>query len=86
MTVQKSLLPLGVLKSLKGARKTVCNFSKHSEAIERFIEGADKITNEITTSEISLQEKVRKILVEALESDNQVIKVRAAAALYRPIC
>lgn len=84
MTVKKLLLPSGVLTSLKGAQKTVCNLSKHVVAMDKFIEVADHISDETVTTEIELQEKVRNILILSLDSDNEIARVNAAVALYQP--
>ncbi|QGS49010.1 hypothetical protein FOB89_08820 [Shewanella putrefaciens] len=83
MTVKKSLLPPGVLRSLKGARKTVCNFSKHASAMDEFLEVAEHLSEEPVTAEFELQNKVRNTLIQALDSENEVVRVQAAAALYQ---
>ncbi|MCL1047003.1 hypothetical protein L2737_17020 [Shewanella electrodiphila] len=83
MTVKKSLLPPGVLRSLKGARKTVCNFSKHAAAMEEFLKVAEHISEEPVTTEFELQNKVRNTLIQALDSENEIVRVQAAAALYK---
>jgi hypothetical protein len=84
-TVKRSLLPAGVFNSLKGALKTVCNFSKHSSAMEKFIEVAEGISDETVTSELELHDKVRNILIKSLDSDNELVRVHAASALYQLI-
>lgn len=85
MTVKKSLLPLGILKSMKGAQKTVCNFSKHAAAMDKFLDVADHISDETVTTELQLQDKVRNILIQSLDSDDEIIRVHAAVALYQPV-
>ncbi|MGR5254348.1 hypothetical protein ACPV5S_19325 [Vibrio astriarenae] len=82
MTVKKSMLPAGVQSSLKGAKKTVSNFSKHAIAMEQFIEKAGSQPESIATSHFEIQEKAKAILIDALDSQVEGIRVSAAAALY----
>ncbi|WP_157372543.1 hypothetical protein [Photobacterium marinum] len=84
ITVKKSLLPTGVQSSLKGAKKTVSNFSKHASAMKQFLEKAESLEKPTVTTQFEVQEKAKEILIDALNSDIESIRVTAAAALYQP--
>jgi hypothetical protein len=80
-TITRDSLPVAVLRSLSGAKKTLSRISQHSDLLNDFIEsGFDNDVDSVSPS-ICNKEEALKVLQELLSSEDESIRLQAALGI-----